>query len=249
MHDPCAAIATQYDAYAEPQRRAAADLLAFTGARVAQTILEPGCGTGLYTRLLLAAFPRATLLGIDRSSAMLAVARERLTDARATFLTADAEYFATGRYELITSNAVLQWFTDLPGSLARLAGLLAPGGALTFSFFGPETYRELDQALRDIHGDTLRVTSHRFAAKDTLATILRETFRQTEIEERTYTQTYPTVRHLLRAIRNTGTRGTSCIPPIPWTPRRLAQIEAAYRARQGEIHASYQVLLCSGTVK
>ena len=245
--DNFSSIATHYDAYAESQRLAAADLLAFTGPVTARDILEPGCGTGLYTRLLLAAFPRATIRGIDLSEAMLRVAREQITDERACFLTADAETFATGSYELITSNATVQWFTDLPGSLARLARLLAPGGAFTFSFFGPDTYRELDQALVDIFGGTVRVSCRRFATKDALAAILRAIFARPEIEERTYALTFPTLRDLQRAIRGTGTRGTPCGPPVAWTPRRLAQVEHAYLARQGAIRASFQVFFCKGS--
>ena len=52
-------IAGRYDEFAEVQRLAARDLLAFTGQPAARRILEPGCGTGLYTQMLLDAFPKA----------------------------------------------------------------------------------------------------------------------------------------------------------------------------------------------
>ena len=244
MSERFSAIAEHYDAYALPQRRAAGELLAFTGPCHPAAILEPGCGTGLYTRLLHAAFPDASLLGIDRSAAMLR--RAHLAAPRVAFRVADAETFQEGRYDLITSNATLQWFVDLPGSLARLAGLLAPGGLLTFSFFGPETYRELDQALCAALGDGVWVTSRRFAAADTVAAILAHIFPRHQIIERTYTQTYPSVRELLRAIKYTGTRGAPAGASIPWTPGRLARVDAAYRAITGDIRASFQVFFCRG---
>jgi malonyl-CoA O-methyltransferase len=52
-----AAIASRYEAHAVIQHRAAHDLLAFTRARAPRSVLELGCGTGLYTELLLEAFP------------------------------------------------------------------------------------------------------------------------------------------------------------------------------------------------
>lgn len=244
--DNFSAIAARYDAYAEPQRRAAEDLLAFTGPVSPWAILEPGCGTGLYTRLLLAAFPRAEILGVDISAAMLEVARRKIADPRATFRIADAETFDDGRYDLISANAAFQWFTDLPGSLARLAGLLAPGGTLSFSFFGPETYRELDQALREVFGDDVRVSCRRFAAHDEIVDILHAVFGYCEIEERCYTRTFPNLGILLRSIRYTGTRGQPCGLAVSWTPGRLLQVERAYRQRHGEILASFQGIFCKG---
>jgi len=244
--DKSADIAARYDAHAEPQRRAAADLLAFTGQVSPRAILEPGCGTGLYTSLLLASFPRAELLGVDLSAAMLGVARQKIADHRASFRIADAEFCEDGWYDLITSNATFQWFADLPRSVARLAGLLTPGGVLSFSFFGPETYCELDGALRDVFGNEVSVTCRRFAERAELEGIMQNVFPLTWIEERRYTQTFASLPALLRSIRYTGTRGRPCGPEMHWTPGRLAQAERTYCERYGEILASYQVIFCKG---
>jgi len=244
--DNYAAVAARYDAHAEPQRRAAEDLLAFTSPVSPRDIFEPGCGTGLYTRLLLAAFPRAELLGVDLSAAMLEMARHNIADVRATFRPADAETFAEGRYDLITANAVFQWFTDLPRGLANLAGLLTPGGTLSFSFFGPETYRELDGALRVVFGDDVGVACRRFTQPAELCRIMRDIFADVEIEERRYTLDFDSLDSLLRSIRYTGTRGRPCGPEMHWTPGRLARVERAFREKYGEILAGYQVIFCKG---
>jgi len=168
--------AARYEAHARAQRLSAADLLAYTEASLgpapdrgivetgdepapnrgpAFKILEPGCGTGIYTRMLLDRFRDASVFGVDISEAMVRVAKRGIGDARVRFAVADAEEIATGSYDLVTSNAVFQWFLSLPRTLARIASLLAGGGLLTFSFFGPETYAELGNALRaavDGHG-------------------------------------------------------------------------------------------------
>ncbi|MBE0605526.1 MAG: methyltransferase domain-containing protein, partial [Deltaproteobacteria bacterium] len=161
--------AARYEAHAHAQRLSAVDLLAYTVASMgpasgrgpafkilepapkrgrAFKILEPGCGTGLYTRMLLEAFRGASVFGVDISEAMVRVAKRGIDDPRARFAVADAEEIATGDYDLVTSNAAFQWFLSLPRTLARMASLLPPAGVLTFSFFGPETYSELDAALR-----------------------------------------------------------------------------------------------------
>ena len=59
-------------------------------------ILEPGCGTGLYTRMLLDAFRGASVFGVDISEAMVRVAKRGIDDPRARFAVADAEEIATG---------------------------------------------------------------------------------------------------------------------------------------------------------
>jgi malonyl-CoA O-methyltransferase len=193
--------------------------------------------------MLLEAFPHARLLGIDLAEDALAVAADKYPRAR--FLHADAESFQAGVHDLITANAVFQWFANLPGTLGRMAAMLAPGGVLSFSYFGPETYRELDAACGDVPGVSARVASRRFAGKETLADILRATFARWELEEVILSHTFPTLKALLESIRHTRAVGQQPARAC-WTPGRFARVEAAYRARCGTLHASYQVILCKG---
>ena len=261
------AVAARYDAHARAQRRSARDLLAFTlgslpsrrsadppdaagqGTAVFR-ILEPGCGTGLYTRMLLDAFPGASVFGVDVSEPMVRIARRTIGDPRARFVVADAEEIAAGRYDLVTSNATFQWFRFLPRTLARTASLLSPGGVLTFSFFGPETYGELDGALRAAAGtrrpgEEERVAAASFHPRSGIAAALAAAFSSWEIAERRYHEEFPALADLLRSIRYTGTRGAGV--PGRWSPGRLARVEEAYREMHGAIRATYQVFLCRGS--
>jgi len=258
--------ATRYEAHAHAQRLSAVDLLAYTEASLGPApdrgggfkILEPGCGTGLYTRMLLDAFPAASILGVDVSEAMIRVARKGIDDPRARFAVADAEEIAVGSYDLVTSNAVFQWFLSLPRTLARMASLLPGGGLLTFSFFGPETYAELAEALREAaegHGrpgvatgrdapDFVAATA--FHSREELSVALSAAFPRWEVVERRYRQEFPTLADLLRSIRYTGTRGGG--GRESWSPGKLARVEKAYRERDGGIRATYQVFLCRGVI-
>jgi len=214
-------------------------------------ILEPGCGTGLYTRMLLDAFRGASVYGVDISEAMVRVAKRGIKDPRARFAVADAEEIATGSYDLVTSNAAFQWFLSLPLTLARMASLLPGGGLLTFSFFGPETYAELDAALRaSAHRrgahDGARVAAAAFHSREGISDALSAVFPRWDVAERRYHQEFATLADLLRSIRYTGTRGGEARES--WSPGRLARAEEAYRERDGGIKATYQVFLCRGVI-
>jgi malonyl-CoA O-methyltransferase len=269
--------AARYEAHAHAQRFSAADLLAYTEASLgpapdrgivdsggepapdrgrAFKILEPGCGTGLYTRMLLDAFRGASVFGVDISEAMVRLAKRGIDDPRARFAVADAEEIATGSYDLVTSNAAFQWFLSLPRTLARMASLLRGGGLLTFSFFGPETYAELGAALRaaadgpggpgaaagrDAPGF---VAAADFHSREEISDALSAAFPRWDVAERRYHQEFPTLADLLRSIRYTGTRGGGARES--WSPGKLARVEEAYRERDGGIKATYQVFLCRG---
>jgi trans-aconitate methyltransferase len=199
--------------------------------------------------MLLDAFPGASVVGVDISEAMVRVARRRVGDARVRFAVADAEEIAAGTYDLVTSNATFQWFLSFPRTVARMASLLGRGGMLTFSFFGPGTYAELDQALRDAAAERgepegARVAAAGFLGRDGVADVLSAVFPRWDVVEHRYHQDFPALADLLRSIRYTGTRGGGA--RRGWSPGLLARVEEAYRRRHGAIRATYQVLLCRG---
>jgi len=106
-------------------------------------ILEIGCGTGLLSAELAAAFPGARLLLTDISPAMLDRCRARLGE-RAEYRVLDGEHpeEVKEKFDLIASSLAMQWFSDLPGALTRLSGLLAPDGRLCFATLGARSFTE-----------------------------------------------------------------------------------------------------------
>jgi trans-aconitate 2-methyltransferase len=70
--------ATQYVTFEDERTRPVRDLLAALPAIDARNAMDIGCGPGNSTDVLAARFPRASVMGLDSSSDMIAAARTRL---------------------------------------------------------------------------------------------------------------------------------------------------------------------------
>lgn len=237
--------ATTYDEHATVQREAAEQLAAQLPETDQESILELGCGTGNYTRLLAERFPDARLTALDFSAAMLAVARAKAREKRVTFHCQDAELFLRNRsesYDLITSNATMQWFDDLERTANLISERLRPGGTFLATIFGPEGLQELHEGLAAVNpgGVTLPIDS--FPDQARLQAIFSAHFTRVEIEEWRLLRCYPTLTDLLRHIRRTGTSGPRQGAPLLDRPR-FAALEKWFVKEFGECRISYQVFL------
>jgi trans-aconitate 2-methyltransferase len=104
------------------------DLLALLAVRPNLHVLDLGCGTGELTARLAAALPGSDVTGLDSSPAMLERARA-LARAGLRFELGRVEE-ASGRYDLVFSNAAIHWVEDHRALIPRLFALLNPGGQL-----------------------------------------------------------------------------------------------------------------------
>ncbi len=131
------ARAETYDAHADLQRRVAERLARLLPQLAAPRVLELGCGTGLFSRHLLARYPDGTFLSpISRrrwSSNAGAISR-RYRKQRVSFEIMDAARpTAEGPFDLIATSMTLHWLADPAAALATLRKLLAPGGVLIYA--------------------------------------------------------------------------------------------------------------------
>lgn len=144
ISDAFGAAAAHYDAHAGPQRLAAAlvaDLAQRQRPRDVRRILEVGCGTGFLTRAIQARWPGAELVATDISPRMLEQAASHgLVAGRFMAMDGEAPPFEGAWFDLILSSLAFQWFDDLDAAIARLAGLLRPGGSLIFSTMGQGSF-------------------------------------------------------------------------------------------------------------
>jgi trans-aconitate 2-methyltransferase len=121
----------RYGRFAEERSAPFYDLLGLVRPIQGGRAVDLGCGTGALTRDLHRRVGAGETLGIDSSPAMLERARPLAGDGL-RFERADIAAFGggEGRWDLVFSNAALQWLPDHPALLARLASVLAPGGQL-----------------------------------------------------------------------------------------------------------------------
>jgi ubiquinone/menaquinone biosynthesis C-methylase UbiE len=100
-------------------------------------VLDAGCGSGAHAAEFVAR--GAIVTGIDKSSGMLALARERLGRA-ATFFEADLAArlrFADGAFDRVLAALVLHYIEDWSLPLSEFRRVLAPGGKLVISTHHP----------------------------------------------------------------------------------------------------------------
>ncbi|MFD9034268.1 trans-aconitate 2-methyltransferase [Streptomyces sp. NPDC056527] len=112
-----------------------------TGDRPAR-IADLGCGPGNVTVLLADRWPDAHITGFDLSPDMLERAEKDWAGTTAgggwlDFRRADAAHWTPDEpYDLIVSNAALQWVPNHPESFAPWIDGLKPGGTLAFQVPG-----------------------------------------------------------------------------------------------------------------
>ena len=94
-----------------------------------RSIVDLGCGPGNSTAILRSRWPSASITGIDNDPAMLAAAER--TDPSVRWVQANVATWAPSEsYDLVFSNALLQWLPDHANIIRRFFGAVAPGGAL-----------------------------------------------------------------------------------------------------------------------
>jgi malonyl-CoA O-methyltransferase len=230
-----------------------------------RNILEIGCGTGNYTKMLRQRFPAARITAIDFSAEMIAMATLKMNlplptaeesnpkkingDGGVRLLVEDGETFFSetpGKYDLITANSTFQWFTDLEKGLAHYRALLAPGGTILFSVMGPETFSELQEAMEAVLPGEVRLAARYFTRFDDVTSLLYKIFKNIKTTETVLSREYDNLLHLLQTMKYTGVNIRRNGNNFLFTPALLKKVETVYIKKSGSIRTSYQVFLCEG---
>jgi trans-aconitate 2-methyltransferase len=97
-----------------------------------ESILDIGCGPGNSSQVLLQRWTDAKLTGIDSSLNMIEKAKASFP--KNTWLVADAaEYTPNRKYNIVFSNATIQWILDHERLFQNLFNLVNNGGVLAIS--------------------------------------------------------------------------------------------------------------------
>jgi malonyl-CoA O-methyltransferase len=239
--------AYRYDEHAAIQRFVAGRLIEELPDNRFDSILEIGCGTGVYTCFLNMRFKHSNIKALDISEKMVEIAREKIRTKNVVFEIGDAEKIPVAEeYDLITSNSTFHWFESIENALLKYSGILNKGGWFVFSVFGPSTFAELAASLRKIVKEKdISVASSDFLEKEKLARLLTKFFTQVSIKELLVEREYPSTTDLLKEIKYTGTQGCAARGDFIWTHGLLDRLEDVYRNdNKGRIIATYQIFLC-----
>jgi malonyl-CoA O-methyltransferase len=158
--------------------------------------------------------------------------------------------FRDGSFDLVFSSLMLQWCDDLDAVFAELARILAPGGALVFSTFGPDTLLELRDSWRASEADGNHV-NHFFDAPKLGSALLHAGLAEPVLDVDRIVTGYDDVLTLMRELKAIGAHNVTRGRPRGLTGRkRLAAMTRAYEAlrRDGKLPATWEVIhaLCWG---
>lgn len=195
--------AQTYDKYALVQKQMAEHLIKICDKEIAADILEIGCGTGCFSELLLEKYKDANITFVDISTEMLKIARSRLGDAKKKYINCDAEAaHIEGEYDLITGNAVIQWFTSLEKGILNLYNNLKNDGSMIFSTFGEKTFCELKDSF--LEAEIEYNHSQRFYTKAEIEEICQKNNWNVSIEEGIYIDKFASLLDFLKSIKKIG---------------------------------------------
>ena len=240
--------ATTYDAVAELQYEIGDRLierLDYVRLQPAR-ILDLGAGTGFFSAALLKRYRKADIVALDVAENMLRQVQARggwFRKPRCVCADAETLPFADDSFQLIFSNLMLQWSVDLEKTFMELRRVLAPGGLLMFTTFGPDTLMELRASWEKVDGFT-HVNSF-IDMHDVGDSLVNTRWADPVMDSERITVTYRELDRLMQDLKQIGAHNVTRGRPAGLTGRRrMQQLAEAYEQfrEDGVLPASYEVV-------
>lgn len=234
--------AKTYDENTPVQETLGESLLAgIPGEFAPQRILDLGCGTGRLAVSMQQRWPQASIVGVDFAPEMLR--RARCQAPRANFYEGDLCEFLRlqpdGAYDLVISNASLQWVVH-QADLFRQIRRVTKHGHIAFSSFGPQTFCELRTILAahvPTHAHLLPLPSP--------GQWQAQVDGELRVRRDRVMHHYESVRAFLRVLQQSGTSYSTARRAL--SVGALRRIESGYVAKFAEeagIPVTYELLCC-----
>jgi len=241
-----------YDAAAALQERVRHELISRLDELKVRpaAILDLGAGTGHGARILKRRFPGSLVVAVDIAPGMLERARAQsrwLRRFERVGADAYALPFRDGAFDLVFSNLMLQWCDDLDAVFAEIARVLAPGGLLLFSTFGPGTLAELRAAWIS-SDDASNHVNHFFDAQALGMALMQAQLSEPVLDVDRIVTGYPDAMTLMRELKAIGAHNVTAGRARGLTGRRrFAAMVSAYEAlrRDGALPATWEVIHAS----
>ena len=178
-------------------------------------IFEFGSGTGFLTSCIAEKINFSHYYANDIVEKSESFVKKIISDCK--FICGDIESIEiVKKFDLIISNASMQWISEIEPLMQKLKSTLNPGGVLAFTTFGEQNYKEI----KDTTGLALN-----YLKTDTLIQLYEKFFSIEYMEEKTETLLFDTPMDVLKHIKDSGTNG---IHTINWTVKKLKDFEKFY---------------------
>ncbi|MBU1568778.1 MAG: methyltransferase domain-containing protein [Proteobacteria bacterium] len=182
-------------------------------------VLEIGCCTGNLTEMLSKSAHIDSLFINDLVPDFCACTEDRIAEqvGQLHSLPGDIEKTLLPKnLDLVISSSTFQWMVDLPGLIENIAAALNEAGHLAFSIFSPGTMGEIN---------ILTGRGLKYHTNEELCAMLTDHFQIINVHSEKKCLFFPTVRSVLRHIRETGVGG---VEPNRWNLRKLKDFERRY---------------------
>ncbi|HEU0276522.1 MAG TPA: methyltransferase domain-containing protein [Rhodanobacteraceae bacterium] len=211
-----------------------------------ERVLDVGCGVGRDGRALRKRWPRASVMALDLSPAMLRETRRHagwrrpLLPVRADAL---ALPYADRSIDIVFSNLCLPWCGAPKPFLKELNRVLKPGGFMVASTLGPDTLKELRGAWISADPGGSHVDGF-IDMHDIGDAALAAGLKDPVLDTDHLALDYATPRDLLLDLRGAGVINAdpACARGLTGKARFRAMLDAYPRRSDGRIQASFEVV-------
>lgn len=215
-----------YDQFKEERSAPFFDLLKLVESRTGISVIDLGCGTGELTSRLLDYLEDSKVLGIDSSEEMLEKAVQFGT-SRLTFekRSIEEQLHIGDTYDLIISNAAIQWCRNHKELFPRIISKIKEGGQLAVQIPSNHEY-VVHQLLRKIAATEPYKTAYNSWEREytvlTIEEYARILFDNKGREITVYEKVFPHVLEDAEAVF-TWASGTAMLPYIEKLPEDLKE--------------------------
>ena len=115
------------------------DLISRIDMRYPQRILDIGCGPGNSSHLLKGRWFSAEVLGLDSSEAMIERAIKEHRNVNFVLADATGDISRFGMFDIVFSNAAMQWMPSIEKLLPFYFKMLNPGGIMAMQIPNPSS--------------------------------------------------------------------------------------------------------------
>ena len=201
----------QYEKFLKDRTQPAIDLANRLEEFAPNSILDLGCGPGNSTKVLKDKFPNVKIIGADNSDEMLKKARELYSNIE--FINLDVNndlHKVNEKFDIVFSNACIQWLPNHNELLPKLMTLLKPNGILAIQIPMQRKHpvhiiiNELANTIK--WSDKITPRQYNNLTTEEYFDVLSNTSNDFEIWETTYCHRMPNYESIIEWYKGTGLR-------------------------------------------